>query len=76
MLTGFVLQLIKMTSNQYRISNTERNGSGGSGTHDLSQLSTLLSTTYLNGQPLWYTFGLKSWKIEMHNYIKEYWWIN
>jgi len=40
------------------------------------QLSTLLSTTYLNGQPLWYTFGLKSWKIEMHNYIKEYWWIN
>ena len=52
MLTGFVLQLIKMTSNQYRISNTERNGPGGSGTHDLSQLSTLLSTTYLNGQPL------------------------
>jgi hypothetical protein len=30
MLTGFVLQLIKMTSNQYRISNTERNGPGGS----------------------------------------------
>jgi hypothetical protein len=29
MLTGFVLQLIKMTSNQYRISNTERNGLGG-----------------------------------------------
>jgi hypothetical protein len=33
----FVLQLIKMSSNQYRSCTTERNGQGGSGTHDLSQ---------------------------------------
>jgi hypothetical protein len=38
LLAGFVRQLLKTSSIQYRNSITVRNGLGGVGTHDLSQL--------------------------------------
>ena len=49
-----VRQLLKSSSKQYRNSITDKNGPGGSGTHDLSQLFLrLLYLLYLNGQQLW-----------------------